>query len=145
MRDFQRIKAWQSAHALASALHKRTRQFTKSGYARLRSQLTGAADSTKDTIAEGCGAATKKEFARFLDMAIKSPNETEEHLLSTRELSLLARRMAEVHCRNDRDSQDDLHVSKEGDRERQRMRRVARRCAPVLIARRSAPIAHGWL
>jgi len=90
MRDFKRIKAWQRAHALAIALHKRTRGFSRAGYARLRAQLTGAADSIKDTIAEGCGAATNKEFARFLDMAIKSANEAEGHLLSARDLGLFS-------------------------------------------------------
>jgi len=77
MRDFKRIKAWQRAHALSVALHKRTKRFPRAGYARLRAQLTAAVDSIKDTIAEGCGAATNKEFARFLDMSIKSANETE--------------------------------------------------------------------
>jgi four helix bundle protein len=88
MRDFKSIKAWRRAHALAIALHKRARTFTRAGYSRLRAQLTGAADSIKDTIAEGCGAATNKEFARFLDMSIKSANETEGHLLSARDLEL---------------------------------------------------------
>ena len=60
------------------------------GYARLAAQLIGAADSMKDTIAEGCGAATNKEFARFLDMTIKSASETEGHLLSARDLDLLS-------------------------------------------------------
>ena len=41
-------------------------------------------------IAEGCGAATKPEFARFLDMSIKSLNETEGHLLTARELDLFS-------------------------------------------------------
>jgi len=90
MRDFRRIKAWQRAHAMAIALHKRARRFGRAGYARLRAQLTGAADSIKDTIAEGCGAATNKEFARFLDMAIKSANETEGHLLAARDLELVS-------------------------------------------------------
>ena len=90
MRDFKRLKAWQRAHALAIALHKRTKRFPRAGYARLKAQLTGAADSIKDTIAEGCGAATNKEFARFLDMSIKSANETEGHLLSARDLELLS-------------------------------------------------------
>ena len=53
MRDFQRIKAWQRAHALSVALHKRTKRFPRAGYARLSAQLTGAVDSIKDTIAEG--------------------------------------------------------------------------------------------
>ena len=71
-------------------LHKRTRTFNRAGYSRLRAQLTGAADSIKDTIAEGCGAATNNEFARFLDMSVKSANETEGHLLSARDLELFS-------------------------------------------------------
>ncbi len=50
--------------------------------------MTGAADSIAVNIAEGCGVATNKEFARFLDMAIKSANETEYHLLASRDLDL---------------------------------------------------------
>ena len=90
MRDFKRIKAWQRAHALSLTLHERTKRFSRAGYARLRAQLTGAVDSIKDNIAEGCGAATNKEFARYLDIAIKSANETEGHLLSARDLGLIS-------------------------------------------------------
>src|SRR5690348_14581592 len=90
MQDFRHIKAWQRAHALAVALHKRTRNFSRLGYSRLRAQLTGAADSIGDTIMEGAGAATVREFARFLDMSIKSANEVEGHLLKPRDLDLLA-------------------------------------------------------
>ena len=75
MQDFRNIKAWQRAHALSVALHKRARNFSRLGFARLRAQLTGAADSVGDTIMEGAGAASAKEFARFLDMSIKSANE----------------------------------------------------------------------
>lgn len=90
MQDFRRIKAWQRAHALAIALHKRVRNFSRLGYARLRAQLTGAADSIGDTIMEGAGAATAREFGRYLDMSIKSANETEGHLLKARDLDLLS-------------------------------------------------------
>ena len=90
MQDFKRLKIWQRAHALAIALHERTRNFGRLGHTRLRNQLTGAADSVHDTIAEGCGAATHKEFARFLDMAITSLNETEGHLLTARDLHLFS-------------------------------------------------------
>jgi four helix bundle protein len=89
MQDFKHIRAWQRAHALAIALHKLARGFTRQGYANLRSQLTRAADSIGATIIEGCGAATNKEFARYLDMSIKSANETEGHLLSARDLELV--------------------------------------------------------
>ena len=90
MQDFKHIKAWQRAHALAIALHKRTRNFSRLGYSRLRAQLTAAADSIGDTIMEGAGAATAKEFARFLDMSIKSANEVEGHLLKARDLNLFS-------------------------------------------------------
>jgi four helix bundle protein len=90
MQDFRHIKAWQRAHALATAIHKLSRRFTGGGYARLRAQLTGAADSIGDNIVEGCGASTKEDFARFLDNSIKSANETEGHLLKARDLGLIS-------------------------------------------------------
>jgi four helix bundle protein len=90
MRDFRKIRAWQRAHALAIALHRLSRGFTRAGHARLRAQLTNAADSIAENIVEGCGAATNKEFARFLDMSIKSANETEYHLLSSHEHTLVS-------------------------------------------------------
>ena len=90
MQDFKHILAWQRAHALAIALHKETRHFGRAGYVRLRAQLTNAADSVGGTIVEGCGAATNKEFARYLDISIKSANETEHHLLSARDHALIS-------------------------------------------------------
>src|SRR5262245_59451766 len=90
MQDFKHIKAWQRAHALAIAIDKLTAHFTREGHATLRSQLTRAADSIAANIVEGCGAATRREFARFLDMSIKSANETEYHLLSSRDRGLIS-------------------------------------------------------
>ena len=51
-------------------VHRISRGFTRAGFAHLRSQLTGAAASMPANIVEGCGAATNKEFARFLDISI---------------------------------------------------------------------------
>jgi four helix bundle protein len=90
VQDFKHIRAWQRAHALSIALHKATRGFARAGHARLRTQLVSAAQSIGATIVEGCGAATNKEFARFLDMSIKSANETEHHLIEARDLELMA-------------------------------------------------------
>ena len=41
-------------------------------------------------IGTSTAAATNKEFARFLDISIKSANETEHHLLTPRDSSLLS-------------------------------------------------------
>ena len=90
MQDFKHIRPWQRSHALSIALHKGAKHFARAGHSHLRSQLTRAADGIASNIVEGCGAATNKEFARFLDISIKSANETEHHLLTARDLSLLS-------------------------------------------------------
>ncbi|MFI5229111.1 MAG: four helix bundle protein [Gemmatimonadales bacterium] len=90
MQDFKNIKAWQRAHALSIALHELARRFAAAGHAGFRAQLTRAADSIATNIVEGCGSSTQKEFARYLDIAIKSANETEHHLLVAHDLHLVA-------------------------------------------------------
>jgi four helix bundle protein len=92
MQDYHRIVAWQRAHALSIEVQLLARGFNHAGFASLRSQLTRAADSVPATIVEGCGASSAKDFARFLDMAIKSANETEYHLLKARDHDLIAHR-----------------------------------------------------
>ena len=47
-----------------------------------KGQLARAADSIPSNIAEGCGAASQRDFARYLDAAIKSSTETERQLLA---------------------------------------------------------------
>ena len=90
MRDFRHIRAWQRAHALSIAIHRLARGFGRKGHGKLRAQLTSSAHSIPTNIVEGCGAATHREFARFLDIAIKSASETEYHLLTSRDLHLIS-------------------------------------------------------
>ena len=92
MQDFKRIKAWQRAHALAVKLQKASRNWGRAGHAHLRSQLTRAAESIAANIVEGCGAASRKDFARFLDMSIKSATETEYHLISAKSHELFSQK-----------------------------------------------------
>ena len=47
-------------------------------------------DSIASNIAEGCGAASNKDFARFLDNSIKSANEAEHHFLCARDFKLFS-------------------------------------------------------
>ncbi|HEV8448978.1 MAG TPA: four helix bundle protein [Gemmatimonadaceae bacterium] len=91
MRDFKRLEIWRRAHALVIALYKATAGYGRLGYGHLRSQLMRAADSIKTNIAEGCGTDSNRELARFLDMSIKSSNETENHLISVHDLELMPR------------------------------------------------------
>ena len=93
VRDFHRLEIWRRAHALAIAVHEVARGLRGNEFSSLRSQLARAADSIAATIVEGCGADSNREFARFLEMSMKSASETEYHLLSARD------RRALVHDR----------------------------------------------
>lgn len=81
MQDYRKLRVWADAHELAILVRKLTESFPRTGYAQLKSQMTTAAESVVLTIVEGTGASTQKEFARFLDMSIKSSREVESQLL----------------------------------------------------------------
>ena len=72
MQDFRRLLVWQHAHALSLQIQKALRAFPKACPGETKSQLGRAADSIVSNIVEGCGAATRKEFARYLDISVKS-------------------------------------------------------------------------
>jgi four helix bundle protein len=89
MQDFKRIQAWRRAHELAIRVNECVVGFTRAGQANLQAQITRSVTSVPTNIVEGCGAATNKEFARYLDIAIKSLSETEYHLLAARDFGVL--------------------------------------------------------
>lgn len=90
MQSFRNLLVWQRAHALALDARRITRSFPRSGYSSLKSQLARSAESIPANIVEGCGAATNKEFARFLDIAIKSTSELEYHLQLAHDSGILS-------------------------------------------------------
>jgi four helix bundle protein len=51
--------------------------------------MTRAAESIAFNIVEGCGANSQREFARFLDIAIKSATELESQLALARDYGVL--------------------------------------------------------
>jgi four helix bundle protein len=77
MQDFRRLNVWKRAHGLALDTRRVASRFPRSDFASLKSQMIRAAESIPMNIVEGCGAAGQKEFARFLDIAIKSCFELE--------------------------------------------------------------------
>jgi four helix bundle protein len=90
MRDFKKLIVWQRSQTLAVRICEQARQFPRSGFGNLRSQLERAADSIATNIVEGCGAASQREFSRYLDISIKSANEVEHHLLTARDRGALS-------------------------------------------------------
>jgi four helix bundle protein len=89
MQDFRRLLVWSRSHALATTIRRTVHGFRGAGYAELKSQLVSAAESIPSNVVEGCGAATSKEFARFLDISIKSTSEVEYRLELAKEYGLL--------------------------------------------------------
>ena len=80
---------WRKAHALVLNVRQTSQRFPRSGYAPLKLQLTRSAESIPFNIVEGSGASTRKEFARFLNISIKSANETEYQLMLARDYSVM--------------------------------------------------------
>lgn len=80
------------------------RRFPRSGHATLKAQMTRSADSIAANIVEGCGAATQREFARFLDVAVKSSSQLQYHLIVARDRQVM--RSSDV----DSLSADTVHV-----------------------------------
>jgi four helix bundle protein len=86
MQDFRKLVVWQKAHAFALEIRRVTEGFPRE----LRDQIRSAAESIVNNIVEGCGASSRKDFARYLDISIKSASETDYQLEFSRDLDVLA-------------------------------------------------------
>ena len=71
------------------SVYKATSSFPQQEIYGLTSQLRRAASSVPANIAEGCGCDGNREFARFLQIALRSASETEYHLLLAQDLGYL--------------------------------------------------------
>jgi four helix bundle protein len=89
MQDHRRLRVWKKAHALAIEVRRATRLFPRTGYASLQSQIVRAAESIVINIVEGCGSRSPKDFARFLDISIKSTSELECQLELAKDYGVL--------------------------------------------------------
>ena len=91
MQDFQKLLVWQRASALALRVDVANHSFPPRKGSGVRTQLGRAADSIAANIVEGSAAASQREFARYLDIAIKSSSETQHHLMAAHERGSIAR------------------------------------------------------
>lgn len=89
MQDYRKLRVWEHAHALALAVRRASDLFPRSGYASLRTQTTRAAESIAFNIVEGCGTSSQGEFARFLEISIKSSLELQYQLQLSRDYGVL--------------------------------------------------------
>ena len=95
MRDFKKLIAWQKAHRVSLAINIAANESQLGAAPGLRSQLLRSASAVPANISEGSGARTEAEFARYLDIALKSAREVENHLIHARDLKCIEMTLAD--------------------------------------------------
>jgi four helix bundle protein len=90
VQDFRRLDVWTKAHELVLETHRSLGRTQDRAYPGLSSQMRRAAAAIPTNIAEGCGHSTRREFARFLQIALASAHELDYHLLLAHDLGALA-------------------------------------------------------
>lgn len=89
MRDFHKLIIWQRSHQLALKVYSISKFFPKDELFGLTSQIRRVVSSIPTNIAEGCGRASNKDFAHFLQIAIGSAAEVEYELLLAHDLDYI--------------------------------------------------------
>lgn len=81
IKTFRDLLIWQKGMQLVKAIYKLTRSFPKSEDYNLSSQMKRASISIPSNIAEGFGRSTKKDFQRFLYIALGSIFELQTQII----------------------------------------------------------------
>ena len=90
MHDFKKLKVWEKSIDLVVSIYKLTEEFPKHEKYGLISQIQRASVSITCNISEGCGKGTKKDFKRFINIAIGSANEVENLLIISNRLKYMS-------------------------------------------------------
>ena len=77
MQNYKELKVWAKAHEFTLKVYEVTQLFPREEVYGMTSQMRRAASSIQANIAEGCGKFTPQDFARYLNIALGSPNESE--------------------------------------------------------------------
>lgn len=80
MQDYRKLQVWSKAHALAVLVHRLSSEIPRQENAGLIGQIRRAALSVPANIAEGGSRESRKDFAKFIQIAIASASELEYHL-----------------------------------------------------------------
>ncbi|MEP6675382.1 MAG: four helix bundle protein [Ferruginibacter sp.] len=89
MQNYKNLKVWNDAHLFTVQIYKATVQFPKSEMYGLVSQMRRASSSIPANIAEGCGKNGDNDFAKFLNIALGSANESEYFLILSKDLQYI--------------------------------------------------------
>ena len=89
MKNYEELEVWHKAHALTVQLYRATEVFPRSEMFGLTSQIRRAAASIGANLAEGCGKRNEVELARYVQIAMGSASELQNHLRLAKDLGFL--------------------------------------------------------
>ncbi len=89
VKTFQDLQVWQKAHRLVLFTYEITKTFPREEQYGLVGQLRRAAASIPANIAEGYKRSGSNDYARFINVADASLEETKYHLILARDLSYI--------------------------------------------------------
>jgi len=90
MQNYKELKVWAKVHEFTLKVYEVTKQFPQEEIYGMTSQLWRAASSIPANIAEGCGKFTSQDFARYLNIALGSANESEYFILLSKDLKFIS-------------------------------------------------------
>ena len=93
---YQELKAWQTAMALIAEVYRLTARFPHSERFGLVQQMRRAAISISSNLAEGHVRRSKREFLRFVVIALGSLAELESQLFVVERIGLIPRNDLEL-------------------------------------------------
>jgi four helix bundle protein len=89
MSDFKKLAVWRKAHTVALNVYGLASKIRGPDNASLRNQTVRAAFSIPTNIVEGAGQQSRKDFARFISIALNSTSELEYHLIVLRDVRII--------------------------------------------------------
>lgn len=89
MQNYKELKVWSLAHQFTLKVYECTKTFPKEEIFGLVNQLRRSASSIGANIAEGCGRGTQNDFAKFLQIALGSVNESEYFVILSNDLKYI--------------------------------------------------------
>lgn len=100
MQDYMKLSIWSKGIEITKLIYVLRQELPKNEEYGLSSQLKRAAVSIPSNIAEGASRKSKKDFARFLEIALGSAFEIETQLILVKELSLVHSNKVESVLKN---------------------------------------------
>jgi four helix bundle protein len=89
MQDYKQLQIWKNGIYIAREVYNITKAFPLSEQFGITSQIKKAAISISSNIAEGSSRISKKDFYRFLEIALGSLFEVETQLILSEELKFI--------------------------------------------------------